>query len=229
MQNVTDNYKKQVYDAGALFLKYDQQMMLHRLPLKYDDDYLYVSMLDTELRVSRKNGQVESYSKAGRSTRLSAAEESEVKCMTGYEVCTDYAVVMTVYDVLCYSEEIPVLSGKWCPLNSLQVTLSNPDADVFNRKYAGVFSGNIQKLKDACVRIGGTEPEVSAHADICWQFDIFPFFPVQFRFWDGDDEFEPKIQLLWDKNSLKFMHFETLYYVMGILMQRLMKEINPYS
>ena len=203
--------------------------MLRRIPLRYDNKYLYISMLDAEMRVSRETGQAEVKTEEPAGRRMYVQHSSaETECRdiaAEYEVCVDYATVMTVYDVLCYSEEIPVLSGMWCPLNSLQVTLSNPDADLFTRKYAGVFSGKIRELREACIRIGGTEPSVTAHADVCWQFDIFPFFPVQFRFWDGDDEFEPKIQLLWDKNSLKFMHFETLYYVMGILLERLEKEI----
>ena len=228
---LSDNYEKQVYIARDLFLKYDQRNILKKLPLKYDEEYLYLSMLDMELRVSRMTGQVEMPVTAGECVgkQRCAAETAEEEDLPLHEICTDYATVMTVYDVLCYSEKSPVLSGMWCPLNSLQVTLSNPDADLFTRKYARAFSGKIHELKEACRRIGGMEPAVSAHSDVCWQFDIFPFFPVQFRFWDGDEEFEPKIQLLWDKNSLKFMHFETLYYAMGILMQRLMQETKCYT
>ena len=199
----SNNYEKQVYISRELFMKYDQQVMLKRLPLEYDETYIYLTMLDARLRISRASGIV------------------EIRNEEDYAVCIDFSIVMTVYDILCYSETIPALSGMWCPLSSFQVTSSSPDSDVFTIKYARAFSGKIQELKEACRKIGGTEPAVSAHADVCWQFDIFSFFPIQFRYWDGDDEFEPRIQLLWDKNSLKFMHFETMYYALGVLMQRL--------
>ena len=45
---------------------------------------------------------------------------------------------------------------------------------------------------------------------------LFPF-----QFWEGDEEFAPKIMILWYKKALDFMHFETLYYVIGLLLQRL--------
>lgn len=58
---------------------------------------------------------------------------------------------------------------------------------------------------------------------------MFSFFPVAFRFWEGDEEFSPVITLLWDKNSLDFMHFETLYYVMNHLLERLKEVIRPIA
>ena len=37
------------------------------------------------------------------------------------------------------------------------------------------------------------------------------------------EEFAPKIMILWDRKALDFMHFETLYYVIGLLLQRLVR------
>ena len=60
-------------------------------------------------------------------------------------------------------------------------------------------------------------------ADVCSKIPILPFFPVIFQFWEGDEEFAPKIMILWDRKALDFMHFETLYYVIGLLLQRLVR------
>ena len=138
-----------------------------------------------------------------------------------YAECLDYQVVMTIYDVLCCSKDMPVLAHEWCPVYSLQITMSSPNADTFTGRYARLFSGNTDRLLTACKKLGGEQPVMRAGADVCWQFAVFPFFPVQMRFWDGDEEFAPKIQLLWDKKALDFMHFETIYYVQGHLMERL--------
>ena len=47
------------------------------------------------------------------------------------------------------------------------------------------------------------------------------FFPVLLQFWEGDDEFPPKLMLLWDKNAMDFLHFETTFYLQGDIARRL--------
>ncbi len=204
------NYEKQVYIARSLFLDYDQNEMIRKFSLKHDEQYLYIELLDAQYRISRAGGEIEYCRNRG--------ENRDVK---EYRICLDYQVVMTICDVLCHSDRLPVLAHEWCPLHALQVTMSSPGADTFTRSYAKLFSGNTDRLLQACRYLGGQKPEITAGADVCWQFDLFPFFPVQLRFWDGDEEFEPKIQLLWDRNTLDFMHFETVYYVLGHLLERL--------
>jgi len=51
-------------------------------------------------------------------------------------------------------------------------------------------------------------------------------FPVWLRFWDGDDEFPPQLGVLWDANSLSFMHYETLWYVFGALREEILRELK---
>ena len=219
---MTGNYEKQVFLARDIFLKYDRKAITDKFQLESDEEYIYIQLLDRMYRVSAKDGAVE----AAKNNMCGKKENREKENACEYELCLDYNVVMTIYDVLCYSKEKPKLAGEWCPLQNLQVTLSSPDADTFTQKYAEHFSGKSARLQEACRRIGGRKPEISAGADVCWEFDIFPFFPVQLRFWEKDEEFPPQIRLLWDKNSLKFMHFETLYYVMHLLLDHLRKSIR---
>ena len=204
------NYDKQVCIARELFLKYEQQDMIDKYDLEYDEDYIYLMFIGDRYRISRENGEVEVFGKA----------------VEAYEPCKDFNVVMSLYDVLCYPKGTPALANEWCPLNGLQVTMSSPSADVFNQKYADRFAENTDVLRQVCRELDGAPLQVSAGADVCCQLDLFPFFPIQFRFWDKDDEFPANIQLLWDRNSLKFMHFETLYYVMGHLMRKMVKTFD---
>lgn len=198
------NYEKQVYTARKLFLQYDSAKMAERFGLLQDAEYLYLPLLDEAYRISKTTGEI------GR-------QEAD----GSYAPCMDYNVVMTICDVLCCSKERPALLGEWCPLYALQVTMSSPSPELSTAGCARLFAGKAGALQRICETIGGTRPEISAGADVCWQFAVFPFFPVQLRFWDLDEEFDAKIQLLWDRNALDFMHFETLYYVMGHLMKRL--------
>lgn len=204
MKSTTSNYEKQVLFARELFLSYDQEKMISKFGLENDEHYLYIKMMDDDYRISRKDGKIEQ-------------KQGE----TSYTECMEYYTVMIVYDILCYSKELPMLSGQWCPLASLQVTHSSPSDKLSTGSYAKRFSGCAPQLRKACEMLGGEYCAVPASADVCYQIPFFSFFPIIFQFWDGDDEFEPQIALLWDKNSLNFMHFETLYYAMGYMMQRL--------
>ena len=192
--------------ARTIFLKYEQENMIDKFQLEHDGEYLYLRLLDRTYRISRTSGEVE-------------VQQQDI-----FTLCLDYQVVMTIYDILCYSKERPALAGEECPLASLQVTHSSPSAERFTARYAAAFSGKSRELDQACRELGGERQAVPASADVCYKIWLFPFFPVIFQFWDGDEEFAPKIMLLWDKNSLAFMHFETLYYVMLHFLERL-KEI----
>lgn len=37
------------------------------------------------------------------------------------------------------------------------------------------------------------------------------------QFWDEDEDFPASVRFLFDRNALLFMHYETLWYVMGAL------------
>lgn len=198
------NYDKQALNARGLFLGYDQEAIIEKFGLEHDEAYLYLAFIGDRCRISRQTGAVEALTEAGE-----------------FEACNQFNVVMSIYDALCYPEKTPQLSGQWCPLYSLQVTMSSPDSELFHQGYADAFAGNADRLWRACRELGAVPLPLSAGADVCCRIEIFPFFPILFRFWDADDEFPAKIQILWDRNSLQFLHFETLYYVMGPLLSKL--------
>ena len=199
------NYNKQMQSARAIFLTCDQGEMIRRYGLAHDGAYLYLTFIGDGFRISRTDGGVEVSDGAG-----------------GFVPCGDFNTVMTLYDVLGHPAGTPRLAGAWCPLHGLQVTMSSPSDGTFTQRYADAFAGHADRLAGACRALGGTALEIAAGADAAVRLDLFPFFPVQFRFWDADDEFPAKIQLLWDRNALQFMHFETLYYAMGALLEKLL-------
>lgn len=41
------------------------------------------------------------------------------------------------------------------------------------------------------------------------------------QFWESDEEFAANLQILWDKNTLDYMHYETTYYVVNCLFKKL--------
>ena len=198
------NYEKQVYLARNLFLKYDQEEMIRKFNLASDEQFIYIELLHQRCRIQRNTGVV---------------EQSDLDGI--WTPCENYELVMTVYDALCCSAVKPELSGEWAPLYGLQATMSSPSPDKIFTGYADTFNGKTEALARACLALGGEPQSVPKSADVCSKIPVFSFFPVIFQFWEGDEEFAPKIMILWDRKALDFMHFETLYYVAGLLLQSL--------
>ena len=81
----------------------------------------------------------------------------------------------------------------------------------------------IEALAEACRALGGV-PE--GKGDVAYRIQVFPFLPVIIQFWNSDEEFEPELQFLWDTNVLQYLHFETLWYVMGHMVKRLREMVE---
>ena len=83
---------------------------------------------------------------------------------------------------------------------------------------ARAFNHRTEVLRAACERLGGTPGTVG---DVSYTIPLFGFFPVTLQFWDGDEEFDPVLKLMWDRRTLDFMRYETTYYAADHLLQRL--------
>ena len=211
-RKMTSNYEKQVDISRQYFLKYDPEKLAAKFHLSIDADYLYIRYLDTDYRIDRRTAAVEG------------------KMSDGYGECREYTIVMTIYDMLCHGtdQEIPPLTGDWKLIGNFAAAGSSPDANFFAQKYADAFHGKTDALKAACETMGGVIRDRLAGADVTAEIPAFPFFPVLFQFWEGDDEFAPQIRLLWDSQTMKFLNFETTYYLQGDLLDRL-SELLPVT
>ena len=149
-KNLTDNYEKQIYIGRDLFLKYDQDMLIKKYKLKNDHAYLYLNYIGTEYRISRSDGSIE-YMAEGI-----------------WKICKEYTIVMTIYDLLCYSEDktLPPLTGQWQPVTRFIPTGSSPSGDVFTPKYEAAFSGKVNAVSQACLCLGGKLQKQLAGADL---------------------------------------------------------------
>ena len=199
-----DNYDLQVDIAKGIFLAYDQTELIQKYRLEADAQYIYLAYLNTPCRIDRETGSVE-----------------ECICNTWQE-CRNFSTVMTLYDLLCYHKgaNAPTLRGEWCAVGNFVVT-GVTNTETFTKKYAKLFDGRLDALRSAAQKLGGILQPPMAGADITCKFSVTPFFPVLLQFWEGDDEFPPKMLLLWDRNTDQFLHFETTFYLQGDLLERL--------
>ena len=204
MKNNVSNYDLQVDIGRRIFLQYDQALLIRKYSLQADARWIYLTYLNTPCRISRTDGQIDELHDGG------------------WAECRNFGTVMTVYDLLCHHEGecAPVLSGQWCAVGNFVVT-GVTQTETFTKQYAKLFDGRLSALRAACEILGGVLQPSVAGADLTCRFPVTAFFPVLLQFWQGDDEFPPKLMLLWDRNTDQFLHFETTFYLQDHLLRRL--------
>lgn len=204
MKKSASNYDLQVDIAKGIFLEYDQETLIRKFRLESDGRHIYLNYMNTPCRINRGDGGVE-------------------ECVQGmWKECRSFSTVMTIYDLLCYSqgETAPALAGQWCAVGAFVVT-GVTNTETFTKKFAAVFDGHAEELKTAVQSLGGVLQPRMAGADVTCIIPVTPFFLVLLQFWEGDEEFPPKLMLLWDRNTDKFLHFETTFYLQGDMLERL--------
>ncbi|MBP3633860.1 MAG: DUF3786 domain-containing protein [Oscillospiraceae bacterium] len=198
------NYDLQVDMAREIFRQYDARALAQKFGLKADDAYAYLTYLGAELRICLQRGQID--------------ERQEGV----WQECRNFSTVMTVYDLLCHhkGDRLPLPSGKWQPIGSF-VMGGVQDTGRFTKDCAACFQKNFASLPAACEALGGMVQPSLAGADLTCLFPVTDFFSLMLQFWLEDEDFPPKITLLWDSTALQLLHFETTFYLQQDLLDRL--------
>ena len=202
MSERKSNYDIQADTARELFTKWDQVHMISRFDLEHDNDFLYIDFFSDKHKINRRTGEV---------------------VLAGSGKPADFHAVMSIYDVLCYSKEGAAICGEWRALKNLSPhsNFGASGRSLYQRE-AEKLSGRLDKLRQVCEILGG-RPETKADAG--YRFDAFIFMPIIFQFWEGDEEFPPSVNFLFDENTLDFIRFETAWYVAGHLLQLISKSM----
>lgn len=195
-----DNYRIQVQQAKQRFLTYDQSVIIAKLKLSYDEDYLYLPMLSQLHRISRTTGDVERQTPAGWTDANSHGE------------------VMTLLDLLCDSRPERFLSGRWKNMLSFGLMFHQNLLEGAKDPWAEKFQNDPEGFRRACLALGGTP---LPQGDIAYAIELFDGLPIALQLWFGDDEFPPSLRLLWDENALMYIKYETMYFARGLLLKRL--------
>ncbi len=192
-----DNYAIQVDRARAQFLTFDQPAMCARLGLPMTPEAIPIRFLGALHTVRRADGRV--LGPDGAPAAFGAA--------------------MAIYDALARTNT-PRLAGSFVPTSALHgIHGTHAVHETLHSPAAQRFAGKAGLLEDALRALGGRPWD--GPGDVAFTLDVFDFFPVCVRFWDADEEFPASLQFLWDANALDFLYYETLWYVMGELLDRL--------
>ena len=123
--------------------------------------------------------------------------------------CVSQNARLNIYTLLWYSKSDARLSGDFRPFESLKG--AGPFGPAFKQgviePFAAAFSGKTDALKQACTALGGKKLPIS---DVGFQINAFDCIPVQFYFWDGDDEFPAQANILFDYSCTDFIHVESI-------------------
>lgn len=205
MKERVDNYKIQAEQAKKHFLTYDQQELIGRCGLRYDDIYLYTEFLSKPYRIHRGTGDMERLEKE--------------KWVDG----NSFGEVMTILDWLCDSKENRYITGRWINVvshgnyfhGSLQEDTSSPYARLFDNDPGG-FAAACEALKGE--RLPG--------ADLSYSIELVDGLRILVQLWHGDEEFPPRLRCLWDENTTRYIRYETTWYAVGVLMERIKEEMG---
>jgi len=179
------------------FLKYDQEKMIEKFGLENDTDNIYITLFSQKYRVDRNSGAV----------YFGEAE-------------ADHNAAMTIYDILCWSKDGCTPSGELVNMHSLSTLHSGSitlGGGLFD-KSAQYFDGKELLLEKVLQNLGG---ERFGRGDVAYKVPMFGGLYAGVMFWSADDEFPASLNLMVDKNLLQYMHFESMWFAMSLLLERI--------
>lgn len=195
-----DNYEKAAQNAKNLFLSYDQQKIIHKFHLPFDETYLYPTMLGSLHRLNRADGTLQ---RQEQSTWVSANSFEEV---------------LTLLDLLCDSREDRFLSGSWKSTQNFGHQFHRNLLEDQKDPLAAQFDKDPEGFHRACKALRGRP---FSGGDMGYAVELFDGLEIGIRFWFSDMDFPPSLQFFWDENALMYLKYETMHYAIGLLRQAL--------
>ena len=195
-----NNYAIQVQQAKLHFATYDQEAIIAKLKLRYDETYLYATMLSETYRIHRKTGDIDRKTEAG------------------WVDANSFGEVMVLLDLVCDSREDRFLTGKWKSLTDFGLMFHRSLLEGKSDPWADSFETNPESFRKACLSLGG---KPFPKGDIAYAIELFDGLPILIQLWFGDEEFPACLRFLWDENALMYLKYETMHFAKGMLLQKL--------
>lgn len=201
----TDNYLIQAQQAKQLFLAYDQQALIRKFRLSFDETYLYTTMLGTRYRIRRSTGDLE-------------RQEDGI-----WKDANTFNEVLTLFDLMCDSREDRYLSGRWKNMTAFGLMFHQNLLEGARDPWAEKFQAYQSGFRRACVALGGVPLPTG---DISYAIELFDGLAIGLQLWLGDEEFPPNLRCLWDENATMYIRYETMYYAKALLLDKIVAEMD---
>lgn len=197
-----DNYEIARDRAREYFLTRDLAKLPPRPGVVQQGDCLCFRFLGCDTRVSLVSGEI-------RSSLPGMPEWS-----------ADFGEALSVYDWLCDAKPDARACGAFCTVNSLPGILMGGSSGLM------IGTGTLPEQIDshpeqftAAMQVLGGKP--FPVGDLGFTLEVFPGVPLLLKFYHADEDFPAQLTVLWDRNMLDFVKYETVYYIAGVLFRRL--------
>lgn len=194
-----DNYKTQFTNAQKAFLQRDQEAIIAKNHLQADEQYIYTALFSQPIRLNRRTGSVEVWQEDWQDGNV-------------------FGRVMTVLDLLCDSRPGKKAAGTMMSMASFGLQFHSGLSEQTSAPTANRLQADIPGLKRRCEALGGT---AVTGGDVAYEIPVFQDLKVKFALWEADDEFPAQLCWYWDANALQYLHYETMYYAVGLLLSLL--------
>ena len=196
-----DNYAITAEEARKRFLTYDLSKIISKTPLTHDGEYLYLPVLDRTCRIEKSTGKM----------AWSTPE--------GWEQTSAFHDVLTIFDYLCDSKPNRAPSGEMKSMASFgRLFHSGLLEDREPTQLEKTIDAHPELFQKACLKLGGIPFPTG---DMAYTVRFFPDLPMTVQFWHSDEDFPPQLRWLWDREANDFIRYETMFYALGILRERL--------
>lgn len=199
-----DNYLVMAQAAAKRFCTYDMEKLARKNGVEDLGESLATCFLGQSVLVSKADGRV-------------------IFPALGREA--DFGEALTVYDWLCDRKETAKAAWEFCPVSSLPgVFVRGSGLSMSGGILPAEIDQNPEKFMEKCRELGGKPLNIG---DIGAEILAFPDLPLRLKFYHADEDFPASLTLLWDKNTLDFLRYETVYYLAGCLFSRLREDSSP--
>ena len=203
-----DNYEKQMQHAKQCFLSYDPEKLIREHGLQTDGRYLYLRFLGSRYRLESSTGDLE---------RQQGAQWLDANT---------HPEVMTVLDLLCDSRPDRHLSGR---IRSLQSFGKQFHRNLVEEQYdplAEAFDRDVPAMHRACQALGA---RAVPGGDVGYAVELAEGLEAVLHFWQGDGEFAPRLRFFFDENALQYLRYETLFFAVGLVRERLQEQFRYFT
>lgn len=166
----------------------------------HNGSFFTVPFLGEKYRIYFPNGEVEYNDKDG-------------------EVSLSIQVVLLHYLVHCGSRCIEGTKMAFSELPSGSIYIG-PFTNRAIKPLVSIFGNQPDKLVDAAKKLGGW---TEAIGDVAVTVPVFPKIPITFVLWEGDDEFPPSGNILFDSSAISHLPTEDYALLPGLAIWEMKK------
>lgn len=200
MEDRGSNYEKVYAQFQDWFVQCPQEDVMKKVGGDFDREYAYLPFFGERCRILRKTGEI------------TGEEERELPVTER----------LTIMHHLRYCKSFAEENGRMVPFREIR------EAAVFERAYEKAaleplkryFAGRPGRLLEAGLKMGGVR---EGYGDVSVTLYPFPKIRLTYIFWDGDEEFPPSANILFQDSIARWTHPESVPTLAQIGTERLIQ------